>query len=78
VKAEPAVKSSYRLTEDEKAVLTDTFDFEVPPNTLREVSFIYRKIWQNGLVRVEENGETREAPFRVSSGSRSTSRRTPS
>jgi hypothetical protein len=65
VKAERAVKSSYRLTEDEKAVLTDTFDFEVPPNTLREVSFIYKKIWQNGLVRVEENGETREAPFRV-------------
>jgi len=65
VKAERALKSSYRLAEDEKAVLTDTFDFEVPPNTLREVSFIYKKIWQHGLVRVEQNGEVQEAPFRV-------------
>ena len=65
LKAERAVKSSYSLTEDKKAVLTDTFDFEVPPNTLREVSFIYKRIWQHGLVRVEEAGEIREAPFRV-------------
>jgi hypothetical protein len=64
-KIERAVKSSYRLTEDEKAILTDTFDFEVPPNTLREVSFIYKMVWQHGLVRVEENGEIRETPFRV-------------
>jgi hypothetical protein len=65
VKVERAVRSSYRLTEDEKAVLTDTFDFEVPPNTLREVSFIYKMVWQNGLVRVDEAGEVREMPFRV-------------
>jgi hypothetical protein len=65
LKAERAVRSSYRLTEDKKAVLTDTFDFEVPPNTLREVSFIYKRIWQHGLVRVEEAGEIREAPYRV-------------
>ena len=65
LKAERAVKSSYSLTEDKKAVLTDTFDFEVPANTLREVSFIYKRIWQHGLVRVEEAGEIREAPYRV-------------
>ena len=65
LKVERAVRSSYSLTEDEKAVLTDTFDFEVPPNTLREVSFIYKKVWQHGLVRVDEAGEIRETPFRV-------------
>ena len=65
VKAERALKSSYRMTEDEKAVLTDTFDFEVPPNTLREVSFIYKRIWQHGLLRFEQDGEVSEAPFRV-------------
>lgn len=65
LKAERALKNGYQLTEDKKAILTDTFDFEVPPNTLREVSFIYKQIWQNGFLRIEEDGETREAPFRV-------------
>ena len=65
VRAERALKNGYSLSEDKKAVLTDTFDFEVPPNTLREVSFIYKQIWQHGLLRIEEEGETREAPFRV-------------
>ena len=65
LKAERALKNGYRLTEDKRAVLTDTFDFEVPPNTLREVSFIYKQIWQNGYLRIVEDGETREAPFRV-------------
>jgi hypothetical protein len=64
-KAERALKSGYQLSEDKKAVVTDTFDFEVPPNTLREVSFIYKQIWQNGFLRIDEDGETREAPFRV-------------
>lgn len=65
LKAVQAVTHSYRLTEDNTAVLTDTFDFEVPPNTLREVSFIYKRIWQHGLVRIDDAGEIREAPFRV-------------
>jgi hypothetical protein len=65
VRAERALKNGYSLSEDNKAVLTDTFDFEVPPNTLREVSFIYKQIWQHGFLRIEEDGETREAPFRV-------------
>jgi hypothetical protein len=65
VKAERTLKTGYALTEDKKAVLTDTFDFEVPPNTLREVSFIYKKIWQHGFLRIEEDGKIREAPFRV-------------
>jgi hypothetical protein len=64
-KAERALKTGYGITEDKKAVLTDTFDFEVPPNTLREVSFIYKQIWQHGIVRVEEEGKMHEAPFRV-------------
>ena len=59
------LRNGYQLSEDKKAVLTDTFDFEVPANTLREVSFIYKQIWQNGFLRIEENGEIREAPFRV-------------
>jgi len=33
--------------------------------TLREVSFIYKRIWQHGLLRVEQDGEVSEAPFRV-------------
>jgi hypothetical protein len=65
VKAERALRNGYQLSEDKKAVLTDTFDFEVPANTLREVSFIYKQVWQHGFLRIEENGETREAPFRV-------------
>jgi hypothetical protein len=65
LKAERALRNGYSLAEDKKAVLTDTFDFEVPPNTLREVSFIYKQIWQHGFLRIEEDGETREAPFRV-------------
>ena len=65
LKAERALRNGYQLSEDKKAILTDTFDFEVPPNTLREVSFIYKQIWQNGFLRFEENGVTREAPFRV-------------
>ncbi len=65
LKAERAVKASYSLSEGKKAVLTDTFDFEVPPNTLREVSFIYKRIWQHGLIRVEEAGEIRQVPYRV-------------
>jgi hypothetical protein len=40
----------------------------VPPNTLREVSFIYKQIWQHGIVRVEEDGVLREAPYRVAVG----------
>ena len=64
-KAERALKNGYQLTEDKKAVLTDTFDFEVPPNTLREVSFIYKQVWQHGFLRIEEDGQTRETPFRV-------------
>jgi hypothetical protein len=32
---------------------------------LREVSFIYKRIWQHGLLRVEQDGEVSEAPFRV-------------
>src|SRR5215204_5729553 len=40
LKAERAIKDGYQLSEDKKAVLTDTFDFEVPPKTLREVSFL--------------------------------------
>jgi hypothetical protein len=64
-KAERALKSGYGLTEEKRAVLTDSFDFEVPPNTLREVQFIYKCVWQHGFVRVEENGEIHEAPFRV-------------
>jgi hypothetical protein len=64
-KAERALKSGYGLTEEKKSVLTDSFDFEVPPNTLREVQFIYKQVWQHGIVKVEENGEVREAPFRV-------------
>ena len=64
-KAERALKNGYQLTEDKKAVLTDTFDFEVPPNTLREVSFIYKQTWQHGFLRIEEDGQTRETPFRV-------------
>jgi hypothetical protein len=65
LKAERALKNGYQLSEDKKAVLTDTFDFEVPANTFREVSFIYKQIWQHGLLRVVEDGETREAPFKV-------------
>jgi hypothetical protein len=64
-KAERALKNGYQLKEDEKAVLTDTFDFEVPPNTLREVSFIYKQTWQHGFLRIEEDGQARETPFRV-------------
>ena len=76
LKAERAVKSSYSVTEDKKAVLTDTFDFEVPPNTLREVSFIYKRIWQHGLVRVEEAGEIRRRRTASPFGLRSIWRRT--
>jgi len=65
LKAERAIKNGYQLSEDKKAVLTDTFDFEVPPKTLREVSFIYKQVWQHGLLRIEEDGETRETPFKV-------------
>jgi hypothetical protein len=65
MKAERALKNGYSLSEDKKAVLTDTFDFEVPANTLREVSFIYKQIWQHGFLRIVEDGETREAPFKV-------------
>ena len=65
IKAERALKNGYQLTEDRRAELTDTFDFEVPPNTLREVSFIYKQIWQHGFLRIEEDGEIREAPFRI-------------
>jgi hypothetical protein len=65
LKAERALKSGYQLSEDKKATLTDTFDFEVPPNTLREVSFIYKQIWQHGFLRIAEDGEKRETPFRV-------------
>jgi hypothetical protein len=65
VKAERAIKNGYQLSEDKKAVLTDTFDFEVPPNTLREVSFIYKQIWQHGFLRIDDGGDIREAPFRV-------------
>ena len=65
LKAERAIKNGYQLSEDKKAVLTDTFDFEVPPKTLREVSFIYKQIWQHGVLRIEEDGATREAPFKV-------------
>jgi len=65
LKAERAIKNGYQLSEDKKAVLTDTFDFEVPAKTLREVSFIYKQIWQHGFLRIEEDGATREAPFKV-------------
>jgi hypothetical protein len=65
VKAERALKNGYSLSEDKKAVVTDTFDFEVPANTLREVSFIYKQVWQHGYLRIDEDGVTHDAPFRV-------------
>ena len=65
--ADHALRTRYGVSAGEKVTLTDTFEFEVPPHTVREVDFIYSRIWQHGLARIE-NGEDgpREIPFRVS------------
>ena len=64
--ADRALRTKYGVSAGEKVTLTDTFEFEVPPRTLREVDFIYSRVWQRGLARIEdgENG-VREVPFRV-------------
>jgi len=42
------------------------FTFEVPPRTKRDVSVIYRRVWQNGFARVTSGEDVAiEIPFRV-------------
>lgn len=65
-KTEEAVKSTYSITAETRKVLTREFTFEVPPRTKRDVSFIYRRVWQNGFARVTGVEDvTIEIPFRV-------------
>ncbi len=65
-KTEEAVKSTYSITEETRKELTREFTFEVPAHTQRNVSFIYRRVWQHGFARLRRADDaTIEIPFRV-------------
>jgi hypothetical protein len=61
-----ALKSRYSVSEETKRTYTDQVDIEVPPLTRVQVDFIYRLVWQHGIMKMitERDGEI-EVPFRV-------------
>lgn len=65
-KAEQTLRESYSISEDRQRTFSAELTVEVPPRTLRRLVLTYRRIWQDGVVRVtHRDGSTLEVPFRV-------------
>jgi hypothetical protein len=62
---EQALTRRYSATQGTERTYTDRITIEVPANTRRIVRFIYRRVWQHGLIVTREGDATVEIPFRV-------------
>lgn len=63
--AETVLTRKYSATQGAERTYTDKITIEVPPRTRRIVSFIYKLVWQHGLIIVPANGSQVEIPFKA-------------
>ena len=65
-KAENALRRNYSISESRQQTYTGQISTEVPARTRRHLVLSYRRIWQEGLVRVPTpSGNDVEIPFRI-------------
>jgi hypothetical protein len=63
---ERAISEKYSLTQDVKRSYTDQMTFEVPAHMKRQITFLYRRLWQHGVIRYHMESESPiEIPFKV-------------
>jgi hypothetical protein len=62
---EQALTRKYSATQGTERTYTDRITIEVPARTKRVVSFIYRLVWQHGLIVFQSGGAQVEVPFKV-------------
>ncbi len=65
VSAEQAITRKYSASQSMERTYTDKITIEVPARTKRVVSFIYRRVWQNGIIVTAADGAEVEIPFKA-------------
>jgi hypothetical protein len=63
--AEQAVTRKYSASQTMERTYTDRITIEVPARTKRVVSFIYRRVWQHGVIVVGTDDSQVEIPFKA-------------
>jgi hypothetical protein len=64
--AERTLSTQYSVTQGMKQSYTDQITLEVPPHTKRQVLFLYRRIWQHGIITYyDRQNKSIDMPFRV-------------
>lgn len=63
--AQNALKTTYRLSQGQTKTYSEELDFEVPAGVRRRVTLIFKRVWQYGRLRFEDDGRSMEIPFKV-------------
>lgn len=67
--AETKIRTQYSVSENIRQICTDEVTIEVPPKTALEILFQWKRIWQHGFVRVQDNQtDAVEIPFQIAVG----------
>lgn len=64
--AQNAVKTAYKISEEQTRTYSEELEFDVPAGVRRRVTLTYKRVWQHGrlLLRREDEGSL-EFPFKV-------------